>query len=40
MCIYVYVYVYSYIHRETKDLEGEVSSLGDEGQNYGGGGEI
>jgi len=29
-----------YIHRETKGLEGGVSSLGDEGQNHGGAGEI
>ena len=28
------------IHREKKGLEGGASSLGDEGQNYGGGGEI
>jgi len=28
------------IHRETKGLEGGVSSFGDEGRNYGGGGEI
>ena len=28
------------LHRETKGLEGGVSSLGDEGRNYGGGGEM
>ena len=26
-----------HVHRETKGLEGGVSSLGDEGRNYGGG---
>ena len=34
------LYIYVYIHRETKGLEGGVSSLGDEGRNYGGNGEI
>ena len=29
-----------HLHRETKGLEGGVSSLVDEGRNYGGGGEF
>ena len=30
----------NHVHRETKGLEGGVSSLGVEGQNYGVGGEM
>jgi len=40
MCDLYVVSPVFHVHRETKGLEGGVSSLGDEGRNYGGGGEI
>ena len=38
--IFLWIGIHTVVHRETKGMEGGVSSLGDECQNYGDGDEI